>query len=928
MAAIGGLFLLAPAGANLLAPSGSTTFGHSDGPAPLGPLPASACAGAKTAGSFTGSLIDDEGGSTPPSVSGVDVALWYWVTDIYTPTGGASTYSCTEQVSSATTDGTGGFSLTAPIPASGCGRYFCSNFSGPFGPLDFSTPDGVPAGFFLTQSVSGGQVGLAWVVALASAHLSPASRITLSASAPTVVRAYPTAGNGAASPAAVGFAWQLVGNGWSIVNGTGSANLTIEAFNDASPGALTVWVNGSYDGTNLSAPPATLEIAAESTSISQASDMPTSIDVGYPVTFTVTGEGAGGYTYVADISPGLGAATAAAPCTTKVVAGGLVALTCSTSIAYGAPGTAYPSTNLTNGYSFMSAGFAPVAVARTLGLSVTPGSPAAYVGAPVAVTIEGDAYTGTSPQGPACLWTGDGRTFCDDGPGPNYPFSITYGSAGTFSGRATLADAAGANESAPFTTTVYERPTISTVATSTNVLPVGQTATLVASVSGGALPLAYWWNSSSPSGTLFAGALTSDGTLEFTFVPRVAGSTTITLYVLDSLGTEPSVPTAMKVTAGPATNLLALVAGGGQTSAGTPTPVTWSAVDPSGEPVVGWAAPVAIVLAPVPGGPATIPTTWVNVSGVPVTGSEGTYPVPSDAWSLGVLRCTVDLAGRGDVLVSLTGGLPPLGGGSGAVELDVGPNTSAFLLSHPQTAVPGLRTNHTLWQISDRFGDALDGGAIGVDTFSTGTWENNSSRVLGNASAGTQVWVNYSVPDGVAATVFVVGPAGEFLLTPIAISVPSTTSPAPVADLLIAVGGALAAASAYGLWSRTRRRGPDDASGSPETPASEDELRRWAEGRAHVLQRASTERGGTLDELAQGFVGRPPKPDEMTDWVASLVADGSLRTVLGDDGRSRFLKAAGDDDTPLRVELDDRALAEALERRARLDATDADEKGG
>jgi hypothetical protein len=82
VAAIGGLFLLAPAGANLLAPSGSTTFGHSDGPAPLGPLPASVCAGAKTAGSFAGSLIDDEGGSTPPSVSGVDVALSYWVTDI------------------------------------------------------------------------------------------------------------------------------------------------------------------------------------------------------------------------------------------------------------------------------------------------------------------------------------------------------------------------------------------------------------------------------------------------------------------------------------------------------------------------------------------------------------------------------------------------------------------------------------------------------------------------------------------------------------------------------------------------------------------------------------------------------------------------------------------------------------------------------
>ncbi|MCI4361552.1 MAG: hypothetical protein L3J91_07585, partial [Thermoplasmata archaeon] len=212
------------------------------------------------------------------------------------------------------------------------------------------------------------------------------------------------------------------------------------------------------------------------------------------------------------------------------------------------------------------------------------------------------------------------------------------------------------------------------------------------------------------------------------------------------------------------------------------------------------------------------------------------------------------------------------------------------------------------------------GGSIAIDTLAGGTWNNTSSPVLGNASAGTSVWVNYTVAAGLGATVFVLAGPTDELLPPISVPAPSNGAVVSAAWLLVAVGAALAAAAAFGLVSRSRRRSEPEPIAPPGTPASEEELQRWAEGRAHVLLRASSERGQTLDELAQGFVGRPPAPEEMTEWVASLVADGSLRTVLGDDGRSRFVQVAGDDAAPLRVQLDDRALADALDRRAALDA--------
>ena len=907
----------------VIAPPAPTIAGGDRGPITASPdsiVPAALCAGTTTPGTYLGSLLVEGTDPAPPSVANRTVQLSYWVDLNFTPTNGSSLLSCVPQTAFATTDLLGGFSIAAPVPTSTCNKASCSLYSGPFGPITFSIRNATPSGYFVTQSVLGHQATLAYVQALSSTRIAPTSRVTLSTDAPTVVHAFPTAGNGAPSPASVGFAWRLDANGWTIVNGSGTANVTIEASDLASPGTLTVWVNGSYNGTAEAAGPVTLDLAAASTTATGGTAFPTSIDAGNPVTFTVTGQGAGGYVYVANVSPGLGLPSTLAPCASSIVAGGLLALTCTATVTYPAAGTAQPTAQLTNGYSSASYSFAEIAVAPSLAIGVSPTASKTYVGDPIAIAVSTDTATGTSPRGPACVWPGDGRSYCADGPGPTFPFSVAYGSLGGYQGKATLLDGAGTNASAPFSVSVFDRPRLSALSTSTNILGVAQTATILGSVSGGALPLEYYWNSSAPAGLLFEGTATADGSILFAFTPSASGTTRITLTIVDALGTQVSNYTTMNVTAGPAIGLRATVASSGPLLAGDPTSLQWTAVDPVGEVVGDWSNDVALVLTRTSGGSSALPT-WVNRSGVPVPPApDGSFPIPASAWSAGTLRVTVSLAEAGAYSLSLRGGLPLVNVGASSTALSIGPDTDHLALSQPVVVQPGLRSNHTLWQISDRWGNALGGGEILVVTVIDGVASRVPSPVLAGPGAASSVWVNYSVPDGVAATVAIVSESNVTIRT---ISIPATTGPAtlPTAWLLVALGGALAAGASYGLWTRYRRPSAPDPFAGPEAPASEEDLRRWAEGRAHVLQRASTERGQTLDELAGGFVGRPPRPEEMTEWVAALVADGSLRTVLGDDGRSRFLKVS-DDREPLRVELDDRALEEALDRRAAIDSPD------
>jgi len=877
---------------------------------------ASPCTGPSVPSAYLGTLTVQGGGAFPPGVKNLTVVVTYAYTLNFTPNGGSPIVSCKNGSASAVTGVSGSFSVALPIPTSSCNSASCSTFSGPFAPVSVHVAGGAPAGYFLTTSVQGSTIGLAFVAALAKTALTPSSRVTLSTDAPTLVRATPQSGNGGPSPATVAFAWAIVGAGWTLLNGSGTDTAWIEASDGAAPGGLEVWVNGSYNGTPVVAPAVTLGLAAAATAATSGGVVPTRLDADLPATFTVGGTGAGGYAYSAVIAPGLGAPSVVAPCTTASASGGLVALSCAASVAYAMAGTAQPSAVLSNGYSSASWRFPDVVVATALAASVVPSSAVEYPNVATTVTVSVAAGTGTSPFGRGCVWPGDGRLLCVDGPGPTYAFPLSFGAPGTYVGRASVEDAGGANVSIPWTTDVFDRPSLTNLLAGSNTALVGSSVPISAVVTGGALPLTYWWNASSPAGTLYEGTTESDGSLVLDFVPHIAGLTVITLTVVDALGTVVAKPIPMAVAPGMA---VAIAPSGGPptwtTAAGSPYSVSWAAVDNVGETVTGNGTVVTLQLLPTTGDRA-VPV-WVNGSGGPVTpDGSGTYALEGADWSHGFLNFTIDIGASGTFVWHVAASLPVTDAPGGDRLLRVTPDRQNVLLSHPTIAFATDRSAATLYRIADRFGDPLDGGYVIVRSVFDGATSYVYPPIRSNASVAT-VWVNFSAPGPGGGTVYVLSDQDRPLLAPI--NVPAAAPALSVSPYWLGLAIAGMGLLAVALYARHRRTGRLERSRpafGPHDPSTEDELKRIAEGRAHVLARADPTHGRTLDELAAGFVGPPPAPEELTEWVASLVAEGSLRTVLGPDGRSRFLRVerAGETET-VTVELDDGALQAALDRR-------------
>ena len=875
--------------------------------------PSSACGTGAIPTNFTGSLVDQGTSPTPPSVANRTVDLSYLYVLNFTPKTGGSTLYCRSGLSTATTDSVGGFTATASVPTSSCTVSSCSYYSGPYGPANFSVAGGAPPAYFLTAHRTGTVVGLAFVEALSDVALTPSIRVTLSTDAPTVIAAVAQAGNGAPSPASVGYAWQLNGNGWSVLHGAGSPNLTIEAVDGATPGVLSLWVNGTFNGTSVVANEVQLDLAAVTTTAAPGQANPTSTDVGLPVTFTVTGTGAYGYEYFADLRPGLGTNTTSFACASAAVAGGQVDLTCSGSATYATPGTAQPSGNLTNGFSRATVAFAAITVAPALVLAVQPTPALAYNSTPFAVTVRASSASGTSPFGIGCLSTGDGRTFCDNGPGPSYPFSVIYGAPGTFAGRASVVDEVGANATTSFVADIVARPHLAPLVASTNSPGEGTPVNFAAEISGGALPLDYWWNETTGAqtvDTLFAGSETVDGPMTYAFVPYLAGAATIKLTVLDRLGTVEASST--NLTVGPG-NPSAFVASGPEdwtVTAGAPYTIDWRVVDGSGNRVPLFDGEIPLSVVPPSGG--ILPKVWVNQSYGPVPYGAGSFhPVISQ----GELTFTVAVEGAGSYGLEFASTLALPGGSTAPPTLTVTPELTSARLTDPVVVEPGSRSNATLWRLTDRFGDAFVGADVDVRTTFGGS---TSDHVVGAIVDGnaTWVWVNYSAPGSDNGTVVVLGNWEGREVALKTIVVPALLDPWPY---VVAGAAAVIAAPLLAIYAVRRRRArvaeerPVAPAAGP--PATEAELQRLAEGREHILARASADEGRTLDQLAQGFPGSPPTPEEITEWVASLLADGSLRTALGPDGRSRFFLVAPVASTPPpRVELDDRALEEALKR--------------
>lgn len=881
------------------------------------------CRGPVIPGMFAATLGVDSSASVLPTVANVTLSVAYAYTWNYSPSHGPSTLSCVSTTSTNVTDGSGRATLHAPVPATSCGSGGCSYYAGPYGPVKFGDPVGDPPGYFLTSVRSGAEVTMAFVRALDQLLLSPYGRTVVSVLAPTTIEGLPEAGNGGPSPATLAYDWHLAGSGWSVVAGARTPNLTVVASDGAGPATVDLWTNGSYNGTAADAGPVVLDLSAAATAISGTSVGATSLDAGERTTLLVTGTGAGGYTYTAQFDPGLGAPSVNASCTTSVVAGGLVDLACSTGVAYARAGSAWPSVNLTNGYSTASHPLAPIQVAPLLGVSVDPPDLAAYVNATVRITVAATSGSGTPPYGPACLSTGDGRWLCSNASGP-WPFDVAWGKPGALGGVASVVDSAGVNRSVGYSIDVVQRPMLGEIVPSSSDPTVGGNITLSSSVDGGAFPVQFWWNDSAPAGTLYAGAVDRSSPLVLRYDPTVGGRHNVTLTILDALGTRASQLVALYALPG---NPVAVEPFGplpaAYVPAGTAWPLALVAVNIAGERVAMAAGNESLRIDVVDGrspGPF-----WVNDSaGSSVldpagNASEFTLPLPPSLWIDGLLELNLTPTSAGVVQVALLGPLACAAAAAGRLDFAVTADTAHLALSDPRVVDPGARTNATLWRIADRFGNGAPGTPLQIRAvFGSSVWV-TYPVAEGNASASF-VWINFSAPSDVGGTVFVLGPMGAELLPPI--DVPATTPtpwlPWALAGLL--GGGAVGAVGGYAY--RRRSRGRDH----PEP--DEDDLRRLAEGRAHVLARARTDRPTPLAELGRGFPGPPPDGAELADWVGALVSEGVLRALVGPDGRPGFVRVPERPLPPtLRVDVDPAALDQALAARDDPEAPEAGRGG-
>ncbi|MCI4320100.1 MAG: hypothetical protein L3K23_08235 [Thermoplasmata archaeon] len=915
--AVGATILLASwALGALLIPAGAHAAPSPGGPAPSVSL-GGACPGALDAKAYTGDLGLVGGPLSASAATNASVNVTYHYLLNYTPKVGPSSFTCRTGTTTTQTGTNGRFSLNASLPADSCSSTDCSYYTGPYGYLAFGTPPSPPPGYFLKVNQSNGQVSMTWVDALSAVTLVPGGRLTVSTGAPANVRAFPVAADGSRSPATLQFGWQLQGAGWSFSDTPGGSNVTVLAGSAPGPGTLELRLNGSWDGAELSLAPVSLGLTAVATSIDSAGLSPTALDSGWPATVVLNGSGSGGYLYTATLTPGPGTGSVPLTCTTNSTPGGTVAVLCHGIVIFTAPGTAQPTATLLNGYSAAQWHFPSVAIAAPLGPTVDPDPVGAYTGSRVTYHVGVATGTGTAPFSPVCLVVGDGRVACDRSPGTAWTFVLAAPPKGVWLGDASVRDAGGANVSAPVTTTVVDRPSLSDLITTTNDVTAGDRVAVRAVLAGGLFPATYWWNLSSPSSTVASGTVSADGLLAVNVTPLLAGTVVLTLTVRDGLGTTVANATTFVVAPGPATRLVAEAIAGNATWAGTPVAITLAADNVLGDRVPRFAVAVNVTVAGPSGAEGA--GLGVNASGgteFPL-GNGGLLALPASAWRLGELNLTFTATVAGRWVVVFTTGIGPSGSSTtGGLVVEVSPDLGHLALTEPRVAVSGARTNATLYTIGDRFGNALDSGYVFVRTQFGGQLATHKSSVL-VADGGSTVWVNYTAPGGVGGTVVVESALGSALLP--TIYVPSGASP-PLTPLALAgiagLGAILGGTGVASLLLRRRRPRTEDA----EALVPEHELERLAVGRARVL--SALENGGalTLEELRGRLGSLQPTDGEVAEWVGSLVTEGSVTTHRGASGGTVFAVVPSSPGTPPRVELDPEALSRALAARE-TDAT-------
>lgn len=877
-------------------------------PSPAGPaVPtahalASQCVPVSAPKTVTGTLSVAGQRGSPPTVAGVALDLRYSYLVNYTPRGGSSAYSCVGTIVPFVTDSQGAFRVNLTVPQGGCGPSSCVAYQGPFAPVGFSLQNATPAGYEFLSRLNGSVATLRFVNALDSLQTDPAGRATVSVAAPVAVTGLALAGDGSTSPAAITWSWRFTGSGWSMLTAANASAIEVEAASGAGPSSLFLWANGTFGGLATALGPVELDLAAAATQVTATAVVPTALDAGSPAEFGVNATGATGYSYRATFFPGLGRAPVGTDCASSPSVAGIVSLGCSASIVYNRSGTASPSVTVTNGYSSATAFLPQVLVDSALELGFTVAPAATYPGRNVSIAVQAAAGTGTAPYGPACLTGVTTAPTCADAPSGSAQFSVVFSLVGTYHLRATIADAAGANASATTVIVVSRPPSLDPIVAAPSDPTVGQSTVLTSALSGGAFPVEYWWNSSVPDGTFASGTMSADAIAQADFAPSAAGRITLTLTVVDAVGTRAVRQIPLWVEAGPATSI------GGtpaelSTTAGAELTVPWEALDPALEPVVGFATALTVQISRADGLP--VGPAWVNASGAGGSpAADGRLTLPASAWSNGRLNVTLtfDLAGQYRLVVSDAAGIPfdrP-----GPVALSVSADPYHLRLRDPLVAQSAFRSNSTLWQVVDRYGNAEPSGFIVIRELFAGQEVDVDSPVLFNGTVA-RAWVNYSLPGTAAGLVSVYSEWGESLLGPMTVAAAASPDDGPLAiagGVVVALGvGAL-------LLARHRRR-------RGKVRNAEEELERFARGRA-AAQRAVDSTPRTLAELRERLeLPFAPGPEELTEWLQSLLAEGLVDAQVGSDRLARYVARVAQ--APVgapRIELDPALLDSALAR--------------
>lgn len=889
-------------------------------PGSLGPAPlslsetfasstGSTCPGSLGNATYPGQLTVDGGPLPAPAVAAVGITYTYFTqgTSYWTSNGTIVGHSCTSEEGNATTNATGHFGFSIVPPSTTCvqeqpGGPLCTSYTAPNGPPKLTTAHPPPAGYGLSVLRSGPGYLLSFVADLTQLGLRPAGPLLpLASGAPGKVVATPEMANGSASPVTPPFTWTLSGAGWSYVSPPTGGKATVVGDPGAAIGELVVNASIQIGGRTFVAPARSLELEAVSTSVTGGALNRSVVDAGGSVGVEVEAVGATGYAYSATIAPGLGLAARTVPCATQPASAATVAVVCTSAVTYPSPGSGELSANVSNGYSSATWLSPPFAVDPPPELSLSPTDPAGYTGGPVSLTVSAAAGTGAAPYATACLEAGDLPPACSNAPGPTWTFDPTFASPGNYSVRAWAIDAAGTNRSTNTTVRIAAPLTIGPLGDASRNASAGVPLVLSAGVGGGLLPARVAWNASDLTGPFADAVVGADGQVTATFVPPAAGSVLVTVTVVDALGTAAESSLWVSVGPGPATAVVLVGAAPTASVVGRPVPLAWEAFDAWGEPVRNFSAPAALVLSGSAG--PEVPA-WVNVSGLGSrpANATGAFAIPAAAWVGGFLNLTVAPARAGDFTAGLRGaGLP---GTPATVPLAIAPDLAHLKIFDPVVVLAGGGVNRTFWHVSDRFGDPVPGAELRV-TLLSGSGSNATDVPVVPGPNGTSgAWVNYSFAGGSPPLLEILDPAGDILLGPVALA--SAAAPPAIGLAAAALGPGLLVAAVLALFVRRRR----SRTAIPPT-TDEGELERLAEGRARVLEIVDSAGSAGYDAIA-GAWGTAPPP-ELVDWVASLVADGTLRTRPGPTGAEFCLVPAAQ--TAPRVTVDPDAAERALARR-------------